>query len=56
MKTYELYIDGKWMKSDADRRIEVENPATREVIGDVPRGNEADVNRAVAAAKAAELS
>ena len=53
MIKYDLYIDGKWTASTGSRRIEVEDPATRQVIGSVPRGTEEDVNRAVAAAKRA---
>ena len=53
MKKYQLYINGSWTESVSDRWIEVENPATKEVIGMVPRGNETDVDKAVAAAKAA---
>lgn len=42
------------MKADRlTKQIEVINPATEEVLGDVPRGSEADVHAAVAAAQAA---
>lgn len=50
MQTDKIYIDGKYVDSDLDEWIEVENPATLEVIGRVPRGNEADVDRAAKAA------
>ena len=53
MKEYQLFIDGKWTAGAEDRWIEVENPATKEIIGKVPRGNAEDVDRAVAAARAA---
>ncbi len=56
MKKYQLFIDGKWADSTEDKWIEVENPATREIIGKVPRGNADDVDRAVAAARAASES
>lgn len=56
MKKYQLFIDGKWVSSTGDKWIEVENPATKEIVGAVPRGNEADVDKAVAAAKAASES
>lgn len=53
MKEYLLYIDGQWTDSAEKKRIQVENPATRQVIGSVPRGSKEDVDLAVAAAKAA---
>ena len=54
MREYKLYIDGKWQDSKSGRVIEVENPATREIIGKVPRGNADDVDLAVKAANAAQ--
>lgn len=32
-----LYINGEWIDSNLGELIEVENPATREIIGSVPR-------------------
>jgi len=48
-----LYIDGAWVAPSGDGVIEVVNPATEEVIATVPEGTPADVDRAVAAARAA---
>ena len=48
-----LYIGGDWVTPSSPQRIEVENPATEKTIGHVPAGQAADVDRAVAAAKAA---
>jgi acyl-CoA reductase-like NAD-dependent aldehyde dehydrogenase len=48
-----LYIDGSWVPSTGSDTIDVENPSTEEVIASVPAGTAADVDRAVAAAKAA---
>ncbi len=48
-----LYIDGAWVPSTGDGAIEVVNPATEQVIATVPAGTPGDVDRAVAAAKAA---
>ena len=48
-----LYIDGQWVAPSGTELIEVENPATEEIIGTVPAGTAADVDRAVAAARAA---
>ena len=49
----ELYISGAWVRPDSSERIEVENPYTEEVLGQVPAGTAEDVNRAVAAARQA---
>ena len=48
-----LYIDGSWVEPNGEDTIEVVNPATEEVIGSVPVGNESDANAAVEAARAA---
>lgn len=48
-----LYVDGKWIPSDSGEWIDVENPATGEIIGRVPRGNSEDVNKSVEAASLA---
>jgi len=48
-----LYIDGEWVEPMESRVIEVINPATEEAFGRVSLGSAADVDRAVAAAKAA---
>lgn len=48
-----LYINGEWVESNSKEFIEVENPATREIIGKVPRANKADIDYAVKSAKEA---
>jgi aldehyde dehydrogenase (NAD+) len=48
-----LYIGGEWVTPASAETIAVENPATEEVLGHVPAGTAADVDRAVAAARAA---
>ncbi len=54
MKDYsKFYIDGAWVEPDGKGTIEVINASTEEVMGHVPEGTPADVDRAVAAAKAA---
>ena len=50
---YKNFIGGEWVDSASGETMEVLNPATGEVIAEVPRGTAADVDRAVAAAKAA---
>lgn len=47
------YIGGRWVKSSSLGQIAVENPATEQVIGDVPAGTADDVDRAVGCARAA---
>jgi betaine-aldehyde dehydrogenase len=46
----QMIIGGKSVDAQDGRLIDVENPAKRQVIGQVPRGGEADVDRAVRAA------
>jgi betaine-aldehyde dehydrogenase len=46
----QMLIDGKPADAQDGRVIDVENPANKSVIAQVPRGDEADVERAVAAA------
>ncbi len=54
MRVYgKLYIDGHWTPSSAHELIEVINASTEQVMGSIPAGTAADVDRAVAAAKAA---
>jgi acyl-CoA reductase-like NAD-dependent aldehyde dehydrogenase len=48
-----LYIDGAWVAPGGTESIEVIDSATEEVIGSVPLGTVADVDKAVAAARAA---
>jgi aldehyde dehydrogenase (NAD+) len=48
-----IYLDGQWVASSGGDVIEVENPATEQIIGTIPSGTPADVDRAVAAARGA---
>ena len=47
----EIYLDGAWTTSSTGEFIEIVNPATEEVIGQIPSCGEADVEWAVAAAR-----
>lgn len=47
------YVGGEWVDAVAGGEMDVLNPATGEVIASVPKGTSEDVDRAVAAAKAA---
>ncbi|GAB2675207.1 aldehyde dehydrogenase family protein [Thalassiella azotivora] len=49
-----LYCDGAWVDPIGAGTIEVENPTTEEVLGTVPRGDAADVDRAVQVARRAQ--
>ncbi|MGV9808093.1 aldehyde dehydrogenase family protein [Micromonospora chersina] len=48
-----LHVAGDWVDPAHSGTIPVENPATGEIIGQVPAGTPADVDRAVAAGRAA---
>ncbi|OGN86118.1 MAG: gamma-aminobutyraldehyde dehydrogenase [Chloroflexi bacterium GWC2_73_18] len=50
---YRMFIGGEWIESSSGEWIEVRSPASGELVGRVPAGSEADVDRAVLAARAA---
>src|SRR5450432_3350924 len=52
MPPSKLFIDGRWEDSACDRFVDVRNPATGELLATVPDATAADVDRAVAAARA----
>lgn len=49
----QFYINGEWVDPMSPNSFDVINPATEEVCGHISMGSEADVDKAVAAAKAA---
>jgi len=49
----ELFIGGAWAASASGRQVGVISPSTEEVVGEVPLATTADMDRAVAAARAA---
>src|SRR5690348_2876447 len=51
--THHNYIAGEWVAAAAGQTTENRDPATGELIGLFPRSGTADVERAVAAARAA---
>jgi len=54
MREYlKFYIDGQWVDPVELKTLDVENPATEEIAGKIAIGAAADVDKAVAAAKAA---
>jgi aldehyde dehydrogenase (NAD+) len=48
-----FYIDGKWVEPAEARTLDVINPATEEVAGKISLGGQADVDKAVDAARKA---
>jgi succinate-semialdehyde dehydrogenase/glutarate-semialdehyde dehydrogenase len=51
---YRHFINGQWVASSGKDFIEVENPATEEIIAQVPNGTADDAERALEAARAAQ--
>jgi aldehyde dehydrogenase (NAD+) len=49
----DVYVDGCFRPAHSSQLIELINPATEQVIGSVPAADEADVDSAVQAARAA---
>lgn len=49
----DLFIGGQWVRANSTARTQIVNPATEEVWGEVPDANQADVDAAVGAARAA---
>ena len=50
---YQNFVGGTWVDAAEGGTAEILNPATGETIAEVPQGTQADVDRAVEAAKAA---
>src|ERR1700755_2643992 len=54
MRDYlKFYINGAWVDPVTPRTLDVQNPATEEAYARISIGSKADVDKAVAAAKAA---
>ena len=49
----QLFIGGTWVAPETDAVFEIVCPSTEEVVGRVPEGGPADMDRAVAAARRA---
>lgn len=47
------YIDGSWMDADGGQVIQVNNPATNDILGSVPKMGRAETRRAIDAANRA---
>jgi len=52
-KTRQMLINGKWVNAASGKTFPTFNPATGEVLANVAEGDREDINRAVAAARAA---
>jgi 1-pyrroline dehydrogenase len=50
---HKMFVGGEWVEASNGETMEVLNPATGEVIAEVPKGTAEDVERAVEAAKKA---
>jgi succinate-semialdehyde dehydrogenase/glutarate-semialdehyde dehydrogenase len=50
----QAYVDGAWVDADSGETFEVLNPATGELIAEVPRCGAAETRRAIEAAEAAQ--
>ena len=49
----QAYVDGTWIDADSGQTIEVDNPATGEVLGYVPKMGQVETRRAIEAAERA---
>src|SRR5579864_9110393 len=47
------YVDGQWVHASSGQTIKVDNPATKEIIGNVPKLSGAETRRAIEAANSA---
>ena len=48
-----FYINGEWVESKSNEKIEIINPANEELIGHITAGTKDDIDHAVAAASSA---
>ena len=54
MKSYDrLFIGGEWVEPSSSAVFEVHSPTTGELVGRTPEAQQADIDRAVAAAREA---
>ncbi len=53
MKLYKNYIDGKWLESESKDIIQVDDPATGKIIGEISCAKKSEVDFAVSSAKTA---
>jgi acyl-CoA reductase-like NAD-dependent aldehyde dehydrogenase len=53
IQDFKMFIDGEWVASSSNKKIETFNPENNEVWATVPEANEEDVDKAVKAAQRA---
>jgi acyl-CoA reductase-like NAD-dependent aldehyde dehydrogenase len=53
MQKYKMWINGQWVESESGKTFFTHNPATGEVVSQVPLAGKSDVDKAVAAARKA---
>jgi acyl-CoA reductase-like NAD-dependent aldehyde dehydrogenase len=53
IQEFKMFIDGEWVASSSNKKIETLNPENNEVWATVPEANEEDVDKAVKAAQRA---
>ena len=53
MKQVPLYIGGEWVNSKSERVLDVTNPATQEVIAQVPCATQDEMKQVISSAKEA---
>ena len=53
IQDFKMFIDGEWVASSSNKKIETFNPENNEVWATVPEANEEDVDKAVKAAQTA---
>ncbi len=53
IQDFKMFIDGEWVTSSSNKKIETLNPENNEVWATVPEANEEDVDKAVKAAQTA---
>jgi betaine-aldehyde dehydrogenase len=53
VQTYKMFVNGEWVESNSGKTFPVYDPSTEEVMARVPESDSKDIDRAVAAAKAA---
>jgi acyl-CoA reductase-like NAD-dependent aldehyde dehydrogenase len=54
VRTFKMYIDGEWVDSETEERLEVINPSTEEVFAKVPKASKEQVKAALEAAEKAQ--
>ncbi|MEY4358073.1 MAG: hypothetical protein RL469_1399 [Pseudomonadota bacterium] len=52
-RDHRMFIGGEWVEAQSGARLETHNPASGALLGTIPAGAAADVDRAVSAARAA---